>query len=368
MKRFFLIITYLFLGLLIKGSAQDTTTICQGDSLLLSTPAITGVTAVEWYRNGFLVSSDPLFIITEPGTYTLRCENSSGCISGFSDPLVVIRSTITAYNDTTYTRPGTPIDIGILINDESPCFPMDTISLAVVTTPANGSVSIDDSGRFVYLPEDGFLGIDTFTYIIYDVNGNPSNTAMVVILVTDGGPLPIALSRFEAIKQGEEALLVWTTQHTENASHFEIERSGNAKDFVHIGDVAATANSTYAIDYRYIDAAPLSGRNYYRLKLVDINGIFKYSEIRMLDFDIKSRIKIYPNPASSYVNISMGKDAGNISEIAVVDMHGRILKRQNVMQETETLNIQDLAVANYYIRLIGKDNDIKATLKFSKTD
>lgn len=93
-----------------------------------------------------------------------------------------------AVDDTAQTREGTPIDIPVIDNDYDP--DGDNISVTgVITPPSNGTTSINADGTINYTPNDGFIGVDTFTYVICD-DGNPSlcDTAVVLVIVLPDRP------------------------------------------------------------------------------------------------------------------------------------------------------------------------------------
>ena len=92
------------------------------------------------------------------------------------------------------------------------------------------------------------------------------------------GPLPVTFLSFNAKKLTETAaVLNWKTSQEQNSSYFQVERSNDALHYFNIGRVAASGNSTTAIDYYFTDTKPAAGINYYRLKQVDIDGKFEYS-------------------------------------------------------------------------------------------
>lgn len=125
--------------------------------------------------------------------------------------------------------------------------------------------------------------------------------------ITFGCPattLPVSLLDFAAVKNGEQSLLKWTTSSEANSSHMDIERSADGRAFAKIGKVEAAGYSHENRDYNFIDAKPLSGSNYYRLKLVDRDGSFTYSHVRMLKFDQAVKMDVFPNPATNLINIS----------------------------------------------------------------
>ncbi len=99
-----------------------------------------------------------------------------------------------------------------------------------------------------------------------------------------GIPLPVKLISFTAKRQttagsGTSILCSWTTTSEDNSSSFIIGRSNTGSNFIPIGQVAAMGNSSNVQNYRFTDALPLDGTNYYQLKMVDIDTRFTYSPV-----------------------------------------------------------------------------------------
>ena len=101
---------------------------------------------------------------------------------------------------------------------------------------------------------------------------------------------PVTLSSFDAELMKENRItLNWTTASEINSSHFEIERKlERQEDFEYIGKVAAATESTNNLNYNFLDRpySPEETYVYYRLKMVDLDGSFEYSDIKA--------VKIFP--------------------------------------------------------------------------
>lgn len=364
------ILPLLFVCLLFfKPAHAQVLNVCEGDSLKLSTAvlALPNATNVEWFKDNVLISTDTAFVITQPGVYMLRCTGSTGCVGDFSQPLTVIVDSLKAGNDSTFTTPGNSVNIKVLVNDQSACYPMDTPSLTIVQQPNHGTASVLSDGTFQYLPNPGFTGIDTFYYVINDVNGNPSNTAMVIVSIAAHTPLGITLGEFEVAKVDNESHLSWNTFNTINASHFEVERSGDTRNFEFKGKVLAPANSTQNVTYNYWDKKPLPGKNYYRLKMVDLNGKSQYSEIRMVNFSADNSVSLYPNPAKDYITVDLGAEMATTQLIIIMDASGKELLTHRVNGTPVTIDLNDLATGTYFIKLLDKNNNLKeGAYKFSR--
>ncbi|HEX7366921.1 MAG TPA: T9SS type A sorting domain-containing protein [Pelobium sp.] len=119
------------------------------------------------------------------------------------------------------------------------------------------------------------------------------------------GVLPVKLTKFLASADAKFAKLYWETASELNNDKFEIERSTNGKDFIRIGKLKGNGTSQKLNAYSFKDLAPTSGLNYYRLKQVDFNGHYEYSETRTVKFDLMDLVfRVYPNPATEIINFS----------------------------------------------------------------
>lgn len=124
-----------------------------------------------------------------------------------------------------------------------------------------------------------------------------NNTGTAQLIVVENIPLPAKLSAFTAAPDNCNALLSWSTKTEESTfSHFEIEYSTDARTFIKIGTIQGKAISTGA-DYKFT-YRQLNGNSYYRLKQVDKDGRFEYSQVIYASTNCsdKSKVLVYPNP------------------------------------------------------------------------
>jgi trimeric autotransporter adhesin len=175
------------------------------------------------------------------------------------------------------------------------------------------------------------------------------------IVQTVSSTLPVTLLEFQAQRKAQTTLLTWSTASEQNNKGFTIQRSTNGRNFTDLGFVPAATNGNSAVtqNYNFTDAAPLIGRNYYRLLQQDDNGRSKSSEIRIVDFSDKMVIAMYPNPATSVLNISISSISNESLQLRITDVTGRVLKTRNYNNASGTiqLNIDDLAKGTYFLEL-----------------
>jgi hypothetical protein len=160
--------------------------------------------------------------------------------------------------------------------------------------------------------------------VTFDVTGFSGFFAYAVA----NNPLPVTLVSFIAKAKEQSVLLTWKTTSEINASHFEIERSGNGKTWEMLGTVSA--NGASAGNYDYMDASPLRSVNYYRLKMVDratdrLDGSYSYSRIVSVDHGKNAspmQVSVYPNPVSSG-RLTVTTSGAGTPDVTVYNLLGR---------------------------------------------
>jgi hypothetical protein len=124
--------------------------------------------------------------------------------------------------------------------------------------------------------------------------------------------LPATGINLSAALNGNDVALSWKTQTELNSDHFEIERSTDNINFSQIGSKQAAGNSVSTISYSYLDPSMAAPVYFYRLKMVDINGQFVYSNVAFVrkPNGIKG-VRVFPNPVTDQVNIEFVNAKGN---------------------------------------------------------
>ena len=166
--------------------------------------------------------------------------------------------------------------------------------------------------------------------------------------------LPLNLVRFAYTKNGNSILLSWSTTAEVNTSYFDVERSADARNFAPIGKVTAR-NTPNQNDYQYADARPLSGVNYYRLKMVDADGKYKYSPYISTANNKNVDYVIFPNPVQNNIFLTINSKIQTAMTVTVADMQGRAVLRTvfNVNEGVTTKDIPaaSLAKGTYLVKL-----------------
>ena len=162
-------------------------------------------------------------------------------------------------------------------------------------------------------------------------------------------PLPVNLLLFDAIKQSGSVLLNWKIGNEVNVAKYEIERGSEITSLKSISTIAANGNGFYS----FTDAQPLIGTNYYRLKIVERNGKFTFSQIKKVNFGNNGDlIFIYPNPiinATLYIT-----SAENCSGCYLYDGTGKLVKNFILHGRNNYINIIGVSKGIYTLKIISE--------------
>lgn len=173
---------------------------------------------------------------------------------------------------------------------------------------------------------------------------------------TPQGALPVTLLEFKGALQNKKVLLEWSTSAEYNSKQFEIEKSLDGFNYKLLHTTPAAGNSTSEKNYSYIDAN-VADINYYRLKMLDIDGGSKQSNVVVIKNKILQQSIVYTtNPFNNKINVRFAKIPQGDITVSLINMNGKqvftkiISNPQSRLVEIETGNTQ-LSKAMYILRI-----------------
>ena len=181
-----------------------------------------------------------------------------------------------------------------------------------------------------------------------------NNNASIATYTAAGALLPTSLLDFTAVKKIKVVDLNWQTSTEQNSSYFNVEFSKDGSEFSSIGKVNASGSSTTSKNYTLVHSTPVNGINYYRLKMVDVGGLFKYSTVRTVKFSSTKTIKIMPNPTADRVYIT-SNEGGVLQSVGVYSMDGKLLHQVTNFALGKSIDLSTYAPSIYILKLIDKD-------------
>lgn len=156
--------------------------------------------------------------------------------------------------------------------------------------------------------------------------------------------LPVRLTTFDAADLINKIQLSWSTASERNVHEYQIEKSKDGILF-NLFTTLQALNLVTGNDYRLDDLHPFPGDNYYRLKIIDLDGSFEYSDMVRIKFNTNKAI--YFNLASNEINF-IGNWSGRSEEINVFTMEGRLIVQ--LKNSNSTVPISNLAAGIYLIQ------------------
>lgn len=378
------------------------------------TPDGTGVTGTPVITGGITVTGKPVsnagtFMLNTNGAYSFTpaadfhgqadiyysiCDNGAPAACSRSVLHIDVLPDINgAQNDAPFTADdfihtamNVPVNGNFVSNDNDPNG--DNLSIngvtintggaltlvQTLTTLKNGSVAFYADGTYTYSPPFNYMGPDQLVYQLCDVTGvapQPRCTnGTLYFLISNGTLLPINLLSFNGKRVGKDNLLQWSTAQETNSRHFEIENSKDNSVFSMIGKVAAKGNSSIQSNYSFVHNNPVAGVNYYRLKLVDLDGKFSYSKIVAIRGDGTGVTlnTVYPNPFRDKIELAITTNSAGKANLLIYDLSGKlVLSREAIL--VKGLNVipltglDKLSSGTYFLD-VNSNGDILKTKLF----
>ena len=168
------------------------------------------------------------------------------------------------------------------------------------------------------------------------------------------GALPVALIHFDATAEGRSATLSWSTAYEKNSSHFEIQHSLDASNWSILEKVQSHRNSALLQRYGFTHANPAIALNYYRLRMVDLDGSAEFSKIKSLRFLQINGTDVFPNPAAGILNIR-SENWDQVTGIILYNSLGIATYRSKEKPE-QNIDVAHLPSGVYILRVTLSDN------------
>ncbi len=165
--------------------------------------------------------------------------------------------------------------------------------------------------------------------------------------------LPLKLISFTGVYKNGGTYLHWKTTSEFNVSNFEIERSKDGRVFEKIGTVSINSGG----DYSYNDIHTETGTSFYRLKIVDINGQYSYSNIIKISADNLNAFNVFPNPSKGRLILDGVQGNGIINLFSI---EGKLIKELKTFPNME-IDISNFKNGPYLIQYINK-NEVQSKL------
>ena len=238
-----------------------------------------------------------------------------------------------------------------------------TVTLSYRTVGANGCSGVIDPAELVVARWDGAMwrnhgnggtiGVaDDGTVVTAAAVTSFSPFTLATLDLVN--PLPIELVHFSATPKDKVVEVNWTTLTEINNDYFVVERSADGNAFQVLGTTPGAGNSSQMLQYSWTDYSPLKGTSYYRLKQVDFDGSYSYSNTVAVSRDAFGDLVIFPNPAREQVTIQR-KNTETV-RVVLLAVDGTVVRDFLMQDESTVIEVNALPAGTYLLKFITEGN------------
>jgi hypothetical protein len=212
----------------------------------------------------------------------------------------------------------------------------------------------------------GLFGIPPFPWTSISTLGVPSANSLLFRIHGTPQVIPVELISFTAAVENNNVYLKWSTATETNNRGFEVHRSETKGEWMSIGFVAGNGTTTEPKNYSFTDRNITTGKYVYRLKQVDYDGTFEYSNVIEIDVSITPKVfsleQNYPNPFNPSTNISYALPFASSVNISIYNIIGEKIKElvstaQNAGYYNVVWNADEFSSGVYFYILTAKSNE-----------
>lgn len=201
---------------------------------------------------------------------------------------------------------------------------------------------------------------------------NPTCTFVneYTLIVNACGPTPVTLTYFNGKYTNGVAILDWQTSQEMNSDRYEVYRSTDGQQFSYMGSVKAAGYSNVVKNYTFNDNQPGNSQYvYYRLKQVDMDGKFVYTNVVKINTGNHASMEVYPNPFTSYFTTSFTASKTADAILTIRNSIGqpvmqRTIKAVKGSNSVNITNLPSLTPGIYYVTI--SNDDINYNIKMQK--
>ena len=221
---------------------------------------------------------------------------------------------------------------------------------ATLLTYSNNNIQTIRSGNSFIRPKWGIYRSISSASLLRD-----DTLRLASISITENQVLPLTVTNFTGQLRNNTTTLHWIITSEGHLQQYEIEYSNDGAKFTGIGTVSAQHKTCYAFEHNIFE-----NKNYYRLKLVNKDGSFTYSNIITISQTSGAALNVFPNPANNFVVIDVEKLIVG-QRIQILNSDGKMVVQMKVVNHSNRLTIKNLPTGLYQAQLTENDRVIRRT-------
>jgi len=224
--------------------------------------------------------------------------------------------------------------------------PIGNLNVTRVSGNTCAADFVYSAGTNTFLAQTGNGSVNGVNYIQFNTPGFSN-----FYIMPGAVPLPLQLISFDGENKGASNVLAWKTADEQGCSHFVLERSEDGVNFAALSEIMPK-HAAGGSSYEYADMHPVKGRNFYRLKMTDVNGKSIVSGVVELYSKEGSNIRVHlaPNPVQKTLKVTVSGATDTNGSVQVTDIVGKVVMTVMLHSDTATVDMSNLANGTYIIR------------------
>ena len=174
--------------------------------------------------------------------------------------------------------------------------------------------------------------------------------------------LPVKITSLNAVENNRKVAVQWTVENERNIKAYEVQRSADGFNFIALTAAEALNSGVHRSDYHFVDAGPVQGYNYYRIKTIDVDNTTSLTHtVKVLISNVSGKIAIYPNRITDgIVHLQLVNQPGGKYGLRLLNHLGQLIlkKEVNHLAGSSTQQIQwdyNLAHGMYKLEVTRPD-------------
>ena len=162
---------------------------------------------------------------------------------------------------------------------------------------------------------------------------------------------PVEWLSFDAEVRGPFVALEWATASELNNDFFAVERSVDGLAYMQVGKVQGAGTTQDIQTYHFSDLAPITGPSYYRLRQVDYDGAFDFSDVIRVEMtEAGNQVRMYPNPVVDYLHVE-----SRAGTLRLYTLAGQQLLNLQIEAGITRIDLSGLQTGLYFAEILGQD-------------
>lgn len=234
----------------------------------------------------------------------------------------------------------------------------------------NSSIITNDSFIDVISPDTSYYYRIETVEMVQGASGsyNESSVGEYIFSDKNAAPLPVTLISFTGVKEETAVALEWVVADEINFSHYSLEKLDESTNtWNEVVEIHAEGTNNNIKQYNHLDIKPVIGRNIYRLKMVDFDASFEYSNAIVVLFEDGlnyGEFNVYPTVAKTEVEVECDLlNAQSNRTFFITDVQGKVMLTPTIDRYNTTINISALPQGIYFVSDAENNGQAKRIIK-----